>query len=64
MEEMAPVVVFMVLTVISCIVHIFYMIWQSYVLLFDVVLNALSLALIVGELITGGLLIANLAKSG
>nr|KAJ3421926.1 hypothetical protein HK105_001807 [Polyrhizophydium stewartii] len=39
-------------------------IFMGKALLFDVVLNALSLALIVGELITGGLLIANLAKSG
>ncbi|KAI8921545.1 hypothetical protein BC831DRAFT_515212 [Entophlyctis helioformis] len=63
-EEAGPVAIFLVLTVMACFIHLFYLLWQSYVLLFDVILNSVSLGLILGELITGIMLIANLAKAG
>ncbi|KAK5670386.1 hypothetical protein QVD99_003075 [Batrachochytrium dendrobatidis] len=62
-EDMPPVIIFICLTIVACIAHLFYMLWQSYVLFFDVILNSIGLVFIVGELITSGILISNLARN-
>jgi hypothetical protein len=63
MEELPPTVLFLILTVGDVFVHFFYLFWQSYVLLFDVIIGSIGLALLLGELLTGSLLFFNLFQA-
>lgn len=47
------VVLFMGLTVISIFVYLFYLLWQSYVVVVDLVVGGLGLGFMVGQLVFG-----------
>jgi transmembrane protein 216 len=61
MEETGPTAIFIGLTIVSFFIHLFYMVWQSYVLLFDLIIEAIALLIIAAELSTGSLLLLKLS---
>jgi transmembrane protein 216 len=63
MEETIPTVLFLILTIGDVFVHLFFLFWQSYVLLFDIIIGSFGLLLLLGELVTGGLLCFNLTRA-
>ena len=53
MEELPSTGLFILLSVVAFFCYLYYMIWQSYVLLFDIVLSAVGVFILFLELVLG-----------
>ncbi|ORX41646.1 hypothetical protein BCR36DRAFT_179105 [Piromyces finnis] len=62
-EERLPTGVSLGLSFISVFGYIYYMIWQTYVLLFDIILSAIGLVFIIGDIIFAIILFINLTNA-
>ncbi|KAI8904345.1 hypothetical protein EDD86DRAFT_213162 [Gorgonomyces haynaldii] len=62
-EQLQPVLLFLGTSVVGLVAHLYYGILQSYVLMLDVILHALSVIVLISQLVNGTLLAVTLSKN-
>ena len=61
-ESLKPTILFLVLSVVAAAGYLFFGLWQSYVLLIDLLINIIQLCILVGQILTGFALALQLSK--
>jgi hypothetical protein len=61
-ESLKPTILFLVLSVVAAAGYLFFGLWQSYVLLIDLLINIIQLCILVGQIFTGCALALQLSK--